>query len=108
MTRLLRALVRLVRRRRYAETPARIRTLEAALGLVEQTFTEAHANPDLLDWGSGRRGRRQRERFERLDGRPAMRHTGLGQCSPKGTARPPVITAQGETPPPVHYIPDPG
>jgi hypothetical protein len=117
VTRFLRALVRLVRRRRHAETPARIRALEVALGLVEPTFTEAHANPDLIDWGSGRRGRRQRERF----GRPAahggymaanvtvsemgplpdvLTRPGLGRRSPKGTVRPPVLTTRQETPPP--------
>lgn len=29
-----------------------------------------------------------------------------GQQSPRGVDRPPVITVQGETPPPVHYIPE--
>lgn len=77
-----RLLVRFLRRRRRAESPARIRALEVGLGLVEPTSTEAYARPELIDWGSGRRARRERHRFERLNGRP------------------PLITVQGETPPP--------
>jgi len=39
---------------------------------------------------------------------PALCAPGPGQRSPKGTLRPPVITVQGEVPPPVHYVPGPG
>jgi len=63
-------LVRLIRRRRYREMAARIRALEVGLGLVEPAFSEAHCDPDLIDWGGGRRARRERQRFERLNGRP--------------------------------------
>ena len=70
MTWLMRLLVRWLRRRRHTETPQRIRALEVGLGLVEPTFVEAYSDPDLIDWGPGRRGRRERERHERLNGRP--------------------------------------
>lgn len=69
----MRALVRWLRRRRHTETPLRIRALEVGLGLVEPTFTEAYADPDLIDWGGGRRARRERARFEALHGRPLGR-----------------------------------
>jgi hypothetical protein len=70
---LLRLVVRLIRRRRYAEMAVRIRALEAGLGLIEPTFTEAHFSPDLIGWGHGRAARRERDRFERLNGRAPTR-----------------------------------
>jgi hypothetical protein len=68
-----RLLVRLIRRRRHAEMAARIRALEVGLGLIEPTFTEAHCDPELIDWGHGRAARRERQRFERLNGRAPTR-----------------------------------
>jgi hypothetical protein len=123
---LARLLVRLIRRRRYREMAARIRALEVRLGLVEPTFTEAHLDPDLIDWGSGRAARREREQHERLNGRPpkggymaadvtvsemgplpeVLTRPGLGQRSPKGTVRPPVLTTQQVVPPPAQYVPE--
>jgi len=66
----LRLLVRLIRRRRYRGMAARIRALEVGLGLVEPTFSEVYSRPEHIDWGSGRSARRERARFERLNGRP--------------------------------------
>ena len=70
MTWLLRLLVRLARHRRYRDMSARIRALEVGLGLVEPTFSEVYSRPEHIDWGTGRSARRERARFERLNGRP--------------------------------------
>lgn len=129
----MRLLVRWLRRRRHIETPLRIRALEVGLGYVEPTFVEAHSDPDLIDWGPGRRGRRERERHEQLHGHPpkggymaadvsvsemgplpgVLTRPGAGvpgalkygqQC-PRGVVRPPLVTVRQETPPPATYVP---
>lgn len=98
----MRRLVAWLRRRRHADTTARIRALEVELGYAQPSFVEAHANPDLLDWRSTRRSRRERARWEAQ--RDAARRYG-GQHSPWGVARPPLVNVQGETPPPSVYMP---
>lgn len=128
MTWPLRLLVRALRRRRHREAAGRVRALEVALGLIEPDFVELHADPDLIDWGHGRRARKQRERYvwpekggytagnvsvsemgplPEVLMRPGLgSRTGTGQRSPKGVARPPLVTEQQETPPAATYVPE--
>lgn len=91
MTWLLRVLVRWLRRRRRAQTAARVLELEIGLGYVENTA-------------------RNRARLWRLQGKhklPSyMFEHGPGQRCPKGTERPPVITTRQVTPPPATYVPE--
>lgn len=90
MTRFLRFVVRRLRRRRHAQTPARTLAMELALGVVENTA-------------------RNRARLWRLQGNhrlPSyMFERGPGQRCPRGTERPPPVTVQGQTPPPATYVP---
>lgn len=85
----MRLLVRWLRRRRRAQTPARVLELEIGLGYVENTA-------------------RNRARLWRLQGNhrlPSyMFERGGGQRCPRGTERPPPVTTQQVTPPPARYV----
>jgi hypothetical protein len=97
--------VRLIRYRRYRRTWARIRALELELGIVENT---ARHRAELRQ-AQGKQRRRYMAANVPVSAMgplpDVLTRPGLGQKSPRGTVRPPVLTTQQVTPPPpsVHH-----